>query len=142
MAHFAKRTAFAAVSVLAASLVSATAMADENRLQQPPQEGLNVGQGVVCDTVQQVERFTALMGASRDIEKAIDVVNGEARNPRACGMVLAAFVRGDEVGKIQNGGRSLQVVEITILAVPVGNQWHFVSPLKQYTAFAPKGVEI
>jgi len=139
MRRFAKCAAF---SVLATSLFLTTAIADENRLQQFPKEGLNVGQGVVCDTVQQVARFMAIMGEARDVETAINVVNVEAAKPRACGMILAAFVRGEEVGEVHNGARSLKVVEITILAVPVGDQWHFVSPLKQYAAFAPRGVEI
>ena len=138
MAQFAKR---AILGMLAASLISATAVAAEDQGQEPA-DNIHVGQGVVCDTVAQVERFTTLMDESRDMERAITTVNDEAENPRACGMVLAAFVRGEEVGEVRKDNRSMKVVEITILAVPVGDKWHFVTPLKQYTAIAPKGVEI
>jgi hypothetical protein len=134
----------AAMVVLAASLISATAIAEDNGQngQNRPAGDIHVGQGVVCDTVKQVERLTSLMGESGNVENAISAVNTEAANPRACGMVLAAFVRGGEVGQVRNAHRSLRVVEITILAVPVGDQWHFVTPLKQYAAFPEKGIEI
>jgi hypothetical protein len=139
MAKFAKS---AALVVLAASLVTANAIADESQKQDKSPDGIHVGQGVVCDTVEQVERFTTLMGESSNLEHAVNIVNTEAENPRACGMVLAAFTRGDEVGEVRKANRVMKVVEITILAVPVGNQWHFVSPLKQYAAFPVKGLEI
>ena len=139
MVQLAKRAVLVA---LAASLISATAIAAEEKEGQKPTGDIHVGEGVVCDTAQQVERFTALMSEASDIEKAITTVNDEAENPRACGMVLAAFVRGGEVGEVRKDNRSMKVVEITILAVPVGDKWHFVTPLKQYTAIAPRGVEI
>jgi hypothetical protein len=138
MVQFAKR---AILGTLAASLVSVTAIAAEDQGQKPAGD-IHVGQGVVCDTAAQVERFTTLMDESSDMEKAITAVNTEAENPRACGMVLAAFVRGEEVGEVRKDNRAMKVVEITILAVPVGDKWHFVTPLKQYTAIAPKGIEI
>jgi hypothetical protein len=130
----------AAISLMAASLLSATAIA-EDAVQRTPGSDISVGTGVVCDTAQQVERLASLMEQG-NVESAVSTVNTEANNPRACGMVLAAFVRGDEVGEVHNANKALKVVEITILAVPVGNQWQYVAPLKQYTAFAPKGVEI
>jgi hypothetical protein len=134
-------TKFAAPLMLTASLAlgATVSAADEG---QKPTGDVHVGQGVVCDTAQQVERFTALIGEAQDIEQAVNTVNTEAENPRACGVVLAAFTRGDELGELRNGERSVTVVEITILAVPVGDKWHFVAPLKQYAAFPNKGVEV
>lgn len=132
-------TKFAAPLMLAASLVSGTAIAAEGL---KPAGDVHVGQGVVCDTAQQIERFTALVGGSKDVEVAVNTVNTEAENPQACGLVLAAFTRGDEIREVRNGERSAKVVEITILAVPVGDQWQSVTPLKQYTAFPNTGVEV
>ena len=138
MSQFIRR---AALAVFAASLLSTNVMAGEEQVSQPAGDIL-VGQGVVCDTVQQVERFTALMGEEGSAERAVNIVNKEVSNPRACGMVLAAFTRGGEVGEVRNANRAMKVIEITIVAVPVGNQWHFVTPLKQYAAVAAKGIEI
>jgi len=131
----------AMLTVAAASLLSTAVVAGEERVGVPAGDIL-VGQGVVCDTIQQVERFTALMSESGSIERAVNTVNDEVANPRACGMVLAAFTRGSEVGEVRNARRAMKVVEITIVAVPVGNQWHFVTPLKQYAAIAAKGIDI
>jgi hypothetical protein len=128
---------------LAASLLTGTAIAGETEYAaRTAPDDIQVGQGVVCDTAEQVQRITTLLDESPSVENAITTINTEASNPRACGLVLAAFVRGNEVAEAHKGVRSLKVVEITILAVPVGNEWHFVQPLKQYTAFAPKGIEI
>jgi hypothetical protein len=138
----ARITKYAASLAAAALLFAGGAVAEENQHQIPPGTDLSVGQGVVCDTAQQVRRFSELLGESRNLEKSISTVNTEAENPRACGMVLAAFVRGDEVGEVRDGATTAKVVEITILAVPVNDQWHFVTPLKQYTAFKSKGVDI
>lgn len=132
----------AALLTLAASFFAATALADKTQHSPLAGEDVSVGQGVVCDTVQQVERFTALIGESRDLEQALKTVNAEAEKPRACGMVLAAFLRGDEVGEIRSGAHTAKVVEITIVAVPRNNEWQFVTPLKQYTAFRTKGVDV
>jgi hypothetical protein len=82
------------------------------------------------------------MSEAGSVENAVSAVNSEVSNPRACGVVLAAFTRGEEVGEVRNANRAMKVVEITIVAVPVGNQWHYVTPLKQYAAFPTKGVEI
>lgn len=138
MKRIAKR---AALSVLAVSLLSASAIGAEEQ-KQDQSSNIQVGQGVVCDTAQQVERLTSLMAKEGGVATAIKTVNDEAKDPRACGMVMAAFIRGDEVGEVRNAAHALKVVEITILAVPVNNQWHFVSPLKQYTAFPLKGIEV
>ncbi|MPZ57801.1 MAG: hypothetical protein GEU91_15145 [Rhizobiales bacterium] len=132
----------AALLVLAGSLISSNAIGEEDQSQKELGDGILVGQGVVCDTVQQVARFTALVGNSSDVEVAVKTVNTEVNNPLACGVVLAAFVRGNDVTEVRAAQQPMKVVEITILAVPVGDQWHFVSPLKQYAAFPVTGVEI
>lgn len=133
---------WAAPWVVTASLFAGTAGAANDQHDIARGADLSVGRGVVCDTAQQVERFTALVGELRDVEKSIRTVNAEAENPEACGLLLAAFVRGNEVGEVRSGTNTAKVVEITILAVPVNDQWQFVTPLKQYTAFRTKGVDV
>jgi hypothetical protein len=83
-----------------------------------------------------------LSGENGDVAQAIKTVNTEANNPSACAQVVAAFVRGKDLGEVHRAHDSLNVVEITILAVPENNQWQFVAPVKQYTAFPVKGFEI
>ena len=101
-----------------------------------------VGQGVVCDTAGQVERFAAVLDDTGAVDNAVNTVNEETHNPAACALVLAAFVPGQEVAQVRHKGGLVRVVEIIILAVPVGDDWKAVDPLKQYAAFPAKGLEI
>ena len=101
-----------------------------------------VGQGVVCDTADQVQRFAAVLDDTGAVDNAVNTVNEETHNPAACALVLAAFVPGQEVTQVRNKAGLMRVVEITILAVPVGDDWKAVDPLKQYAAFPAKGLEI
>lgn len=138
------RTAtIASVGLLALALVSARATAADPAIDQALAHGdVQVGVGVVCDTSDQIQQFAKLSEQDGNVAKAIKAVNTAAKNPAACAQIVAAFVRGKNVGQVHRAHDSLQVAEITILAVPEGNQWQFVSPVKQYTAFAVKGIEI
>jgi hypothetical protein len=127
-----------AALLLGAALIAGTAVADA---QEAEPGNLLIGQGVVCDTAKQVERFAALIEKD-DADKAVSIVNEEESNPVACARVLVAFVRGDEVANVRNTKGSLKIVEITIVAVPDKGNWRFVAPLKQYAAFPNAGVEI
>ena len=131
----------ASTALLALSLVSGSATA-ENQLDQISAEDVQVGVGVVCDTDMQIKRFATLSEQAGDVKQAINTVNTEAKNPAACAQVVAAFVRGKDVAEVHRAHDSLTVAEITILAVPEGNQWQMVSPVKQYTAFPVKGIDI
>lgn len=140
MMHNAKR---AVLSAIAACTLSATTMAAEsqNDGQLVPERAIVIGQGVVCDSAQQIKHFAALIeGASA--QEAINIVNREADNPIACATVMAAFIPGKDVDEADGEGRTLRIVEITIVAVPINGQWHVVSPTKQYAAFRLKGMEI
>jgi hypothetical protein len=141
----------ASMTLLALSLLSASAIAQGPQnasIPQSPQAGevpsgdVQIGIGVVCDTGDQVRRFATLSDKGGDIAQAIKVVNKEADNPAACAQVVAAYVRGKDMGEVHRDHDSVTVAEITIFAVPEGNKWQFVSPVKQYTAFPLKGIEI
>jgi hypothetical protein len=139
MMHNAKRTI---LSVIACTLsVGAMAAESQNEGRTVPEDAIVIGQGVVCDSAQQIKHFATLLeGAS--VEDAVNIVNQEADNPIACAAVMAAFVPGKDVDEVDREGRSLRIVEITIIAVPLNGQWHVVSPTKQYAAFPLKGMEI
>lgn len=134
----------AAAGLLALGLLSARAIAADPGIDQALARGddVQVGVGVVCDTKDQIQRFAKLSEQDGDVAQAIKSVNTEAKNPAACAQIMAAFVRGKDVAEVHRAHDALQVAEITILAVPEGNRWQVVSPVKQYTAFPVKGMEI
>jgi hypothetical protein len=130
-------------SVLATTLFAACAVAGERPgVRSDRSDQMVIGRGVVCDTVEQIVRFATLVGKARRSQRAIDIVNEEASNPTACGWVVVLFVRGSEIGRMRNDRGPLRIVEITVLAVPDGKKWRSISPLKQYTAFRPQGIDV
>ena len=123
-------------------LLSGAAIAGGRQPADIHASSLEVGIGVVCNTKEQAAKFARLSDETGNILQAIKTVNAEAENPTACGKLIAAFVRGRSVGEVHRTHGSVKLAEITIVAVPDGKGWQRVPPVKQYTAFALKGIEI
>ena len=45
---------------------------------------MNLGQGVICDTLNQVERFAALRSEGKNAEGALQAVNNDITGHNAC----------------------------------------------------------
>lgn len=45
-----------------------------------------VGPALICNTLQQLNRFVDLLNVGREADDAVRLVNEEAQNPIACGM--------------------------------------------------------
>jgi hypothetical protein len=65
------------------------AMAQEESASEA-QEKLEIGRGVVCDTLPQVERYAALRGDGAETPVALQTVNQGAHVP-ACGVAQVLF---------------------------------------------------
>jgi hypothetical protein len=103
--------------------------------QEPDRDAsTEVGSGIVCDSAQQIERYVALKAAGAQPAQAIQLVNAEAKNPHACGLVVAAFIPGAQVGNLEVTGGTLRVMEITIVAAANRAGWNSVPATTQYTA--------
>jgi hypothetical protein len=96
-------------------------------------DNTNVGVGIVCDTAGQVERYISLNKDGTPAEAAIQTINTESNNPHACGMVVAAFVVGEEVGNVTVPDGTVRIVEITIVAAQTQSGWQRTPPTVQYT---------
>jgi hypothetical protein len=100
-----------------------------------------VGAGVVCDSVQQIQRYFALKGEGAQPEQAIQLVNTEAKDPRACAIIAVAFIPRAEVAKLAVSGGMIRVMEITVVAAATPAGWDRVPDIKQYTAVFVKTEE-
>ena len=59
---------------------------DQNALGNAPNrdaQSVNVGQGVICNTLEQAKRLVSLQNDGHAIGDALGTVNQEARNPTA-----------------------------------------------------------
>src|ERR1700681_2178406 len=86
------------------------------------QEEMEVGQGVICDTLQQVERYVALRGNGTETSGALQTVNNEARGG-ACSVALVLFSAGARVADLTVQGKRLSIIQINVHAFSNGPVW-------------------
>lgn len=91
-------------------------------------------EGVFCDTQAQVEQFAGYY-ESRSVSEALEQVN--LATPHACGPLLAAFVRGEQVKSFRIKHGTVHLFEVLVVGVWRG-QWSKVDPAIQYIAIIDK----
>ncbi len=123
--------------VVAVPLVCAPALAQQHDDAMP-----SVGQGLICDSPQQLHRFVDIRNQGRDADEAVRTVNEEAKNPIACGSVMAAFAAGKSIDRMKMLGEAVELVEITIVAISDGTGWTKVPPTTQYMIRSEPGLSI
>jgi hypothetical protein len=111
-------------------LLAAPASADET----------NVGHGVICDTLEQMEHFAALRSDGKEAEVALQAVNHDVTGPNACTLALVKFTDGKPMARLSINGRPASVFEITVHAVSNGYAWNEVSATVQYILVPEKGL--
>ena len=91
---------------------------------------MEIGEGVICDTLQQVERYVA--------NAALQTVNGEAHVP-VCSVALVMFSAGARVAGLSAQGRLLSIIKINVHAFGNGSVWMKIPATMRYTVTAEKG---
>jgi hypothetical protein len=103
---------------------------------------IKVGQALICDTSEQAHRFVALRNGGSEAMQALQAINREAANPRACGTAVVAFRSGEAIGSGRVDGQLVNVVKITVLAFNNGMRWSMVPETVQYAVLVPEGIEV
>src|SRR6202163_4330369 len=101
-------------------------------LPSKAQEEVEIGQGVICDTLQQVERYVALRGNGTETNVALRTVNDEAHVP-VCSVALVMFSTGARVAGLSLQGRLLSIIQINVLAFGNGPVWMKIPATIRYT---------
>src|SRR5205085_2109526 len=78
---------------------------------------VEAGQGLLCDTTDEVEKYLALAVATNSSETALQEVNG---GTNACAIAKVAFMRGAEVKQVRTSHGTFAVVQITIVGADLG----------------------
>jgi hypothetical protein len=126
-------------AVVIAMLFCLPAQAQES-LPAQAQEKIEIGQGVICDTALQVERYVALRGNGAETNVALRTVNGEAEAHGAvCTVALVMFSAGDRVAGLTVQGRLLSIIQINVHAFGNGPIWMKIPATIRYTVTAEKG---
>ena len=104
-----------------------------------PRLWLEIGQGIVCDTPEQVERFVALRGKGMDVTVALHTVNNESRGSTACDIALVAFTDSKPIAARVIQGRLAAIVQIMVHAVGNGGTWRMMAAHAGYTIEVEEG---
>jgi hypothetical protein len=97
-----------------------------------------IGQSLVCDTQQQVERFVALF--TGDAQAAIRFVNAEEKNPAACAIMNVAFLRGAQVGTARHGASAFGIIRILVVGIDNGNGVRPCPPSRPFLHISRQGI--
>lgn len=98
--------------------------------------------GVFCDTSEELEQYIKLHMAGADPSAALEKVNAESHNPKACGVLASAFVENREVSHVSLSEGILRLVQITVIATRSAIGWQRITPTVQYTALFVKAFAV
>lgn len=145
---FLTRIAFAAALFCIPSGAIAQAQSDTpNKQTDTPNQSIDetaaqAAVGVFCDTPEQLQQYIKLHVAGAEPASALQTVNTESHNPRACGVLTTAFIENKEVSHVSISEGILRLVQITVIATRSALGWQRVTPTIQYTALFVKATEV
>jgi hypothetical protein len=97
-----------------------------------------IGQGVICDTLEEVRRYVALRSNGVETDGALRAVNEEA-HAAACGVALVMFSPGARIADMAVQGKLLSIIQINVHAFGNGPAWMRIPDTIRYTVTAEKG---
>jgi hypothetical protein len=128
-------------AAVAAILVCGTA-----RAEGPPQSPVNgdaaVGVGVICNTPEEAKQFVDLRSHGAAPDQAVQAVNNNAMDERACGVAAIAYIHDGTVGTSTLDDNLVQIVRVTVVAGFNGSVWQRVSGMVQYAVLEGGGESI
>ena len=122
-------------------LVGGVARADKQS-HLPGNAETAIGVGIMCNTLEQAERYVSLVAGGQQPVPAIVTVNTEVKDPRACGVATIAFKRDETVDTKSVRGKQIEIVRIIVIAGFNGTGWQPVTGMVQYAVMEPKGIAI
>lgn len=114
----------------------------EGRKHLPVNGEAAVGVGIICNTPQQAAQFVSLRGKGAAPNAAMEAVNLEAKDPRACGVAAVAFIRDQTIETQTMKDRLVQIVRINVVAGFNGAAWQRVTGMVQYAVLEGEGETI
>ena len=107
---------------------------------QAANETLSLGQGLVCDTAEEVE--AVVKPDHKDIAKSVDAVNRRFGKD-ACNVLTAAFYRGRDAKAVLAPEGVIRVVEVKVVGVKAGEAWlSLTEPKQQYVAILDEATSV
>jgi hypothetical protein len=108
----------------------------------PDDDNVAIGVGLICNTPEQMQRVVNLRNTGQEMQRAVLVVNDEAKDPRACGIAAVAFMSDKLVEMKEVNGKLVQIMRINVVAAFDGQHWSRVPAMTQYALIEPDGYAI
>jgi hypothetical protein len=102
-------------------------------------EAVQVGRGVMCDTIDQVKRFVALRSDGKEPQVALNAINKDAGDGAACNFGVVMFSGEESITELSVNGRPVSILRIVVHAVGNGSAWRQVPQTVRYTPMPEKG---
>ena len=116
------------------------------RAERPDQSPTNgeaaVGVGVICNTSEEARQFVNLRSYGAAPDQAVQAVNANAIDERACGVAAIAYVHDGTVDTMKLENQLVQIVRINVVAGFNGSAWQRVSGMVQYAVLEGGGESI
>jgi len=106
------------------------------------EDNVAIGVGIICNTPEQMGRLLGMRNDGAGMDRAVQVVNKEAKDPRACGVAAVAFMSDKMVDMRNVQGKLVQIVRISVVAAFDGKQWSRIPVMTQYALIEPHGYSI
>ena len=98
-----------------------------------------VGVGVICNTSEQAEHYVRLRASGAQAQPAMQKVNAQAHEPKACGLAAIAFQRDKTMDTQAVQGKLMSIVRVHVVGGFNGHTWLRLTPMVQYAVIQEKG---
>lgn len=101
-------------------------------------QDIKTAQGVFCDTQEQAETFLSLYHKGDNPTETALKVNEQLNEKAACGVLIVAFVKGDEVKLVRAEAGTARIVKVTVVGININGAWMRGTPFEQFTLYEVK----
>jgi hypothetical protein len=132
------RYALAPVTALVFLALALPAPAEEKKADS---KDIEVGSGLVCDTLEQVQRYIEVFRGNP--VEAAKQVNQEVGKEEACAFGTVAFVRGADVARVRdNEDKPVKIAEILVVGIGTTGGLMEIEPQRWFTLFPTEEILI
>ena len=126
----------------AAAAIFVCGAARAERPVSPTNGEAAVGVGVICNTSEEARQFVDLRSHGAAPDQAVQAVNANVMDERACGVAAIAYVHDGTVDTMKLENQLVQIVRINVVAGFNGSAWQRVSGMMQYAVLEGGGESI
>ncbi len=92
---------------------------------------ITFGTGLVCNQLEEIERYMTLYNEGDSVDGVLDEVNHEAER-LACDVVTVAYIRDEDVKIIHITGGFGAIAKVVVVGVHTGAEWLSVPPMEKF----------